>query len=283
MDDKKNNFRKKIIYVLLFIFIIMVGALVYFGISDKNAFSPKDDKDSEEPDIIEEPKETHNNMEANYFENFLNSNNINYLENGFNSIEDLSNQEKLKLLFLANNNYITSLEKISGEEVNDYFKKNYNTTVINENIDCNNEICYIYDEANDEYVENFKNTIAKKETLKNYINRKVYSKIVNYEQSSNTYTLTRYELYQKPCIECTLNTSYFASVKDANNDTDSLIEIPYGYTEEEIINYNKNKMYSLVFETNLSIYQSIISSHIYTFKRINNNYVLVSYIINGLD
>lgn len=283
MDDKKNNFRKKIIYVLLFIFIIMVGALVYFGISDKNVFSSKDDKDSEEPDIIEEPKETHNNMEANYFENFLNSNNINYLENGFNSIEDLSNQEKLKLLFLANNNYITSLEKISGEEVNDYFKKNYNTTVINENIDCNNEICYIYDEANDEYVENFKNTIAKKETLKNYINRKVYSKIVNYEQSSNTYTLTRYELYQKPCIECTLNTSYFASVKDANNDTDSLIEIPYGYTEEEIINYNKNKMYSLVFETNLSIYQSIISSHIYTFKRINNNYVLVSYIINGLD
>lgn len=276
--NKRNDLRKKIIYVLLFVFVVMVSLTTYLIITDKKVLK-NNSPESIEPPIEVIPEITHTNMEVSYFENLLDIINISYLNDGFNSIEDLNNQDKLKLLFLANNSYIKNLDKVTGQQVNNYFKKYYNTTVINENINCNDEYCYIYNEENDEYIEgNIDNNI-----LNEYINRKVYSKTTNYEQSNNTYTITKYELYQPLCIECMINTKYYASMKDALNDTNLLIEVPSEYTNDEIENYNNQKIYSLVFETNFLIYKNIIPYNVYTFKKVNDNYVLASYTINRLD
>ena len=46
---------------------------------------------------------------------------------------------------------------------------------------------------------------------------------------------------------------------------------------------NTHKMYSLVFETNFQMYKDSIPYSVYTFKKVNDNYILVSYVINGLD
>lgn len=274
----RNSFRKKLLYSLLVVFVMMVGVLIYLVITDKRNLEPKKEPidDPVEPII---PSNPHTNMDVTYFEDILNTNNINYLENGFNSIEDLNNQEKLQLLFLANNDYIKQLDKITGEEVNNYFKKYYNTTVINENVNCDNNYCYIYDSNIDEYIENS----IDESLLNQYRQRKVYTKTTNYEQNDNTYILTTYELYEPKCIECLSNTSYFASMIDAINNTNLLIEVPSEYSLEEIIEYNNKQMYSQVFETNFEIYKNVIPYNTYTFKKINNDYVLVSYIINRLD
>ena len=37
-DVKKNNMQIKLIYFLLFVFVIMVGSLVYFLVSDNTLF-----------------------------------------------------------------------------------------------------------------------------------------------------------------------------------------------------------------------------------------------------
>ena len=282
MSDK-NALMKKTFYSLLIVFVIMVGVLFYFVATDKNLFKdntkPSHDKDPDTPDVSKD----HTNMDASYFESLLNSNNVSYLENGFSSIEDLTNQDKLKLLFLGNNEYINKLDKVTGEEVNNYLGKYYNTTIINENVNCGDYDCYLYDSDNDLYEENFKDDLLKEEFLKSYSNRKVYSKTTNYDQKDNTYIITRYELYQAPCVDCTLTTKYFSSLKDANNDVNPLIEIPTDYTQNEIIKYNTHKMYSLVFETNFQMYKDSIPYSVYTFKKVNDNYILVSYVINGLD
>lgn len=289
--EKRNRFQIRLINILLVVFFILVGGCTYLIFNDERFFKtntpdkevPKD----EEPPVVEN---IHTNMEVSYFENLLNGMiDVNYLEDGFDNIEELSNQQKLVLLFFANNDYISELEEINIKTVDDYFKSNYNTTINHENIKCDinsieEEYCYIYDSENQLYIENFINEDQKKEILSSYMNRNIYGKITNYTQENNTYTFTRYELYGSPCYDdCTLNNQFFSDVKSANNNTSPLINLSKEYTNQEIIEYNHNKFYSLELDINFTIYQNLMSSHIYTFKKIDNDYVLASYKINRLD
>ena len=225
-----------------------------------------------------------------YFENLLNGTiDVNCLEEGFNNIDELSNQQKLSLLFYSSNDYISEMEEINIEIVNNYFKNNYGTMVEHENISCDmnsieEEYCYIYDEENEIYIENFIDEEQKKEILSNYMNRNVYGKITDYNQENNTYTFIRYELYKPSCYnDCNLSNEFFSDVRSANNSEKILIALSEEYTIQDIIDYNVNKLYALELETNFVIYQNLMTSHTYTFKKVDDSYILQSYQINRLD
>lgn len=285
--EQKNNMQIKTIYILLGIFLILVSVFTYFLFTDEKLFKiefPKKEKPKKEPPI----QNTHINMEVSYFENLLDGTlDINFLEDGFNNIEELSNQEKLTILFYSNNEYIKELEIIDTQFVDTYFKNNFNTTVNHENIKCainEDNYCYIFDEENNTYIENFIDENQKKEILSNYINRNLYGKVTDYKQENNTYTFTRYELYRRPCYDnCNLNTKFYSDVKSANKEELQIITLSKNYTKEEIIDYNMNKLYELVLETNFDIYKNLMTTHTYTFKKVDNNYILTSYQINTLD
>ena len=287
-DVKKNNMQIKLIYFLLFVFVIMVASLVYFLVSDNALFKPNDEpkpiKPPEEPIII--PTE----LTKSDFENILdNVINVNFLEEGFDNIEDLSNQQKLALLFYAKNDYISNNNEITKEIVDNYLEENYGTMVLHENIKCDidsetEEYCYLYDIDKMVYTENFNTDNQKQNILAKYMNRKVYAKTTDYIKNDNIYQLTRYELYKEVCIDdCNLVTQYYSTVKDANNKTTPLIKLSSRYSTPEIIEYNTNKMYSTIFNVNFDIYKNIMPSYTYTFEKIGDNYILTNYQINTLD
>lgn len=292
--EKKNNRQIQIIHILLIVFVVIVGTFIYLILNDEKLFKEKVPEQEvpkeEEKEEIPKVENTHTNIDVSYFENVLNEIiDVNFLEEGFTNIEELSNQQKLALLFYGSNDYITNLEEITVEQVDNYFKNNYNTTVNHESINCDINLndenyCYTYDDENQKYIENFVDEEEKNNFLSNYMNRNLYSKVTDYIQENNTYTFTRYELYSNACYNnCNLNKEYFSNIKNANNNLNPLIIVPEEYIEQEIIDYNNNKMYTLILETNFEIYQNLMTSHTYTFKKIDNTYILQSYQINRLD
>lgn len=291
--DKKNNRQIQIIHILLVVFVVIVGTFIYLILNDEKLFKEKEPEKEvpkeEEKEEIPKVENTHTNIDVSYFENVLNEIiDVNFLEEGFTDIEELSNQQKLALLFYGSNDYITNLEEITVEQVDNYFKNNYNTTVNHENVSCDinsidEKYCYIYDEEYQKYIENFIDEEEKNNFLSNYMNRSLYSKVTDYIQENNTYTFTRYELYSNPCYnDCNLNEEYFSDIKSIDN-LNPLIVIPEDYIEQEILDYNNNKMYALILEINFDIYQNLMTSYTYTFKKIDDSYVLQSYQINRLD
>jgi len=288
---KNNDVKIKIIYTLLILLLVLILILGFLSFTKDDLFKVNgentDKKQEDVPPIVEV---SHTKMEASYFENILDETiDISYLENGLNDIENLTNQDKLVLLFFANNDYLKEINQINKDIVDKYFKNNYNTTVIHENIKCDinsetEEYCYIYDEKNMIYTENFTSDLQKEEILGKYMNRRVYAKTTYYTQENNTYKLTRYELYKSACYsDCNLVSKYYSNVKDANNESSPLLTLSKKYDEKDIIDYNTNKMYSLIIDTNFDIYINLMVSHHYTFKKTNDNYVLVDYQINRLD
>lgn len=286
-DVKKNNMQIKLIYFLLFVFVIMVGSLVYFSVSDNTLFKPNDEPKPIKPP--EDPIITPSEKVQSDFENILdNVINVNFLEEGFDNIEDLSNQQKLALLFYAKNDHIESNETTS-ETVDKYLKENYGIVVEHENIKCDinsetEEYCYLYDIDKMVYTENFNTDNQKQNILAKYMNRKVHAKTTDYIKNDNIYQLTRYELYKEVCIDdCNLVTQYYSTVKEANNKTTPLMKLSSRYSTPEIIEYNTNKMYSTIFNVNFDIYKNIMPSYTYTFEKIGDNYILTNYQINTLD
>lgn len=280
-SDKQNKTMKILLYLFLGIFLIMVGLLVFYLVNKDWVSNPNEEKPISSVDT---------NIDSSYFEDALtNRVNVSYLENGFNHVEELSNQEKLYILFYSNIDYLSNIDEITSEIVDDYFKNNYNTTVKHENIMCSMDLnetdnCYLYDEDKHIYVENFPSESVKETILGMYHNRSLYSKITEYKQENDTYILTKYELYTNPCYSnCHNSTAYFSNVRDANLNENPLITTEENYTDEEIFAYNKNKLYGLILENNFEIYRESMFRNTYTFKKVDDHYILASYHITKLS
>lgn len=284
VNDKKNKFQKLLIYIFLAIFIVLVGLLIFLIINKPNNTNKNEDiKEEINKEEVNNNENVHVSKDKEFFENIINNLiNVDYLEKGFNNIDELSNQEKLQILFYANNSY---LENFTKEEVDIFFKNNFNTTINHEDVLClePSDYCYLYDIENEKYLENFIN-VTKEEVLSYYNNRVILNKTIDYNENDNIYKLTQLKLFIPKCTnDCNQNTMYFSNVSDANNLNNPLIRISNNYDLDNIISYNQNKTYELDFDVNYEIYKPLMVEHIYEFKNIDNNFVLTQYSINRLD
>ena len=284
VNGKKNKFQKILIYIFLAIFIVLVGLLIFLIINKPNNTNKNEDiKEEINKEEVNNNENVHVSKDKEFFENIINNLiNVDYLENGFNNIDELSNQEKLQILFYANNSY---LEKLTKEEVDVFFENNFNTTINHEDVLCleSSDYCYLYDIENEKYIENFIN-VTKEEILSYYNNRVILSKTIDYNESENVYKITQVKLFIPKCDNnCNETTMYFSNVLDANNLDNPLVQLGSNYTFDKIISYNQNKLYELDFDVNYEIYKPLMIEHIYEFKNIDNNFVLTQYSINRLD
>lgn len=260
---KNNNF--VIVMIVAFLYVVISLLIYNFFFLDYNMQDEK--KESLFVDVIDE--NTINDMLE-----IINKNNLYILgtyEKDIDNINALESNEKVNIAYktLVTHDY----NNISSSSISEFFKNAFSATIYwNKNdiyCDCGN-ILYLYDKELDSYIYNENHLGHGLLNIMPY-----YTKVLNVKKKNDLYVITVNYIWNN-------NTDYFgytntgySSYQDALNMNNSLFEIEV--SDDLSLDVSINSFAVEEIEKNFDLYKEKLHKYIYTFKKENDNYLLVSF------
>lgn len=269
---KKNNI---IIVMLSAMILLLSAALIYFmffyedgSYTIINTNSHTDYKEIKDENI------------KNTFTDVVKNNkleNIAKLEEDIDSFNNLSNKKKIDIGYYGVIDDITDPYStgIDADLIDNYFKDTFKDNIYidkEEGIYCVcGNILFKYDINSNKYIYNEDHLGHGFTYVENY-----YSKVIDVKNNDNSYIVTEVKLWNKvsEAGDEDFITKAYDSYSDAIDESNPLFEIEidnpditktsYYYTEQKLYN-------------NLDSYVNKMNKYVYTFEKINNKYLLVSF------
>lgn len=273
MANKKRNMggkrvSKKNDLVLVFISaftLLLIGAFVYLN------FFYDDNKENnyKEVDNFSEMSVTFNNLMT---ENKLD--NVARLEKNIYDFNKLTNDEKLNIVYrgIFDENAYTYGVKV--DDMNTYFEKVFydNITWVKDGIKCTcDKDIYVYDTDTNKYIYNSNHDGHGVSDVASY-----FSKIIKIENNGNFYRVTEVKLWELDLDSGPASmTLAYDTAMDADDEDNSLFEvvIPENLDISDDYNYYLKKE----INDNFDNYKDKMARYIYTFEKVDNKYLLVSF------
>lgn len=229
-----------VISIISLLILLAVGSIIYF-----NYFYVKSTGDNKEKIYVKVDDElVINEIEELIIDRKLY--NIDKLKRNIDDFNTLSSKEKLNIAFDYVISNIDDVHEngIDVKKIEEYFDNTFKSIIYWDKLDLhvyNGEV-YKYEKEKDRYIYDEEQSSFDVDVINSY------AKIINIRNKNNIYEVTLVRLWEN-------NDKVFTSYKDALNDINSIT-----YSKDDIDNH-LNEM----------------TKYIYTFEKIDNNYLLVSY------
>lgn len=229
-----------VISIISLLILLAVGSIIYF-----NYFYVKSTGDNKEKIYVKVDDElVINEIEELIIDRKLY--NIDKLKRNIDDFNTLSSKEKLNIAFDYVISNIDDVHEngIDVKKIEEYFDNTFKSIIYWDKLDLhvyNGEV-YKYEKEKDRYIYDEEQSSFDVDVMNSY------AKIINIRNKNNIYEVTLVRLWEN-------NDKVFTSYKDALNDINSIT-----YSKDDIDNH-LNEM----------------TKYIYTFEKIDNNYLLVSY------
>lgn len=229
-----------VISIISLLILLAVGSIIYF-----NYFYVKSTGDNKEKIYVKVDDElVINEIEELIIDRKLY--NIDKLKRNIDDFNTLSSKEKLNIAFDYVISNIDDVHEngIDVKKIEEYFDNTFKSIIYWDKLDLhvyNGEV-YKYEKEKDIYIYDEEQSSFEVDVINSY------AKIINIRNKNNIYEVTLVRLWEN-------NDKVFTSYKDALNDINSIT-----YSKDDIDNH-LNEM----------------TKYIYTFEKIDNNYLLVSY------
>lgn len=260
---ERNNV---VIVILVALLFVITTAIVYFVYFNKPVEEEKKDSifvQVEDEKIIKELTDTimNNNLEV-----------IASLEKDVDNINTLSNKDKLSVAFP----YVFDKTKDAYENgidtklFDEYYKNAFNTSIYwnKEDIDCTcDKKLFLYDKEKEKYVYNEQHLGHGVFSINPY-----YKKVLEVLKKNETYVIKMSYIWGYFDGLSTTNTGY-PTHNDVLNNTNKLFEIDIPEEDVNDINYYALKE----IENNYDNYKDKLHTYVYTFEKVDNNYLLSSF------
>ena len=229
-----------VISIISLLILLAVGSIIYF-----NYFYVKSTGDNKEKIYVKVDDE----LVINEIEELIINRklyNIDKLKRNIDDFNTLSSKEKLNIAFdyVISNIDAAHENGIDVKKIEEYFDNTFKSIIYWDKLDLhvyNGEV-YKYEKEKDRYIYDEEQSSFDVDVMNSY------AKIINIRNKNNIYEVTLVRLWEN-------NDKVFTSYKDALNDINSIT-----YSKDDIDNH-LNEM----------------TKYIYTFEKIDNNYLLVSY------
>ena len=229
-----------VISIISLLILLAVGSIIYF-----NYFYVKSTGDNKEKIYVKVDDE----LVINEIEELIINRklyNIDKLKRNIDDFNTLSSKEKLNIAFDYVISNIDDAHKngIDVKKIEEYFDNTFKSIIYWDKLDLhvyNGEV-YKYEKEKDRYIYDEEQSSFDVDVMNSY------AKIINIRNKNDIYEVTLVRLWEN-------NDKVFTSYKDALNDINSIT-----YSKDDIDNH-LNEM----------------TKYIYTFEKIDNNYLLVSY------
>ena len=229
-----------VISIISLLILLAVGSIIYF-----NYFYVKSTGDNKEKIYVKVDDE----LVINEIEELIINRklyNIDKLKRNIDDFNTLSSKEKLNIAFdyVISNIDDAHENGIDVKKIEEYFDNTFKSIIYWDKLDLhvyNGEV-YKYEKEKDRYIYDEEQSSFDVDVMNSY------AKIINIRNKNNIYEVTLVRLWEN-------NDKVFTSYKDALNDINSIT-----YSKDDIDNH-LNEM----------------TKYIYTFEKIDNNYLLVSY------
>lgn len=229
-----------VISIISLLILLAVGSIIYF-----NYFYVKSTGDNKEKIYVKVDDElVINEIEELIIDRKLY--NIDKLKRNIDDFNTLSSKEKLNIAFdyVISNIDDAHENGIDVKKIEEYFDNTFKSIIYWDKLDLhvyNGEV-YKYEKEKDRYIYDEEQSSFDVDVINSY------AKIINIRNKNNIYEVTLVRLWEN-------NDKVFTSYKDALNDINFIT-----YSKDDIDNH-LNEM----------------TKYIYTFEKIDNNYLLVSY------
>ena len=229
-----------VISIISLLILLAVGSIIYF-----NYFYVKSTGDNKEKIYVKVDDE----LVINEIEELIINRklyNIDKLKRNIDDFNTLSSKEKLNIAFdyVISNIDDAHENGIDVKKIEEYFDNTFKRIIYCDKLDLhvyNGEV-YKYEKEKDRYIYDEEQSSFDVDVMNSY------AKIINIRNKNDIYEVTLVRLWEN-------NDKVFTSYKDALNDINSIT-----YSKDDIDNH-LNEM----------------TKYIYTFEKIDNNYLLVSY------
>lgn len=229
-----------VISIISLLILLAVGSIIYF-----NYFYVKSTGDNKEKIYVKVDDE----LVINEIEELIINRklyNIDKLKRNIDDFNTLSSKEKLNIAFdyVISNIDDAHENGIDVKKIEEYFDNTFKSIIYWDKLDLhvyNGEV-YKYEKEKDRYIYDEEQSSFDVDVMNSY------AKIINIRNKNDIYEVTLVRLWEN-------NDKVFTSYKDALNDINSIT-----YSKDDIDNH-LNEM----------------TKYIYTFEKIDNNYLLVSY------
>ena len=229
-----------VISIISLLILLAVGSIIYF-----NYFYVKSTGDNKEKIYVKVDDE----LVINEIEELIINRklyNIDKLKRNIDDFNTLSSKEKLNIAFdyVISNIDDAHENGIDVKKIEEYFDNTFKSIIYWDKLDLhvyNGEV-YKYEKEKDRYIYDEEQSSFDVDVMNSY------AKIINIRNKNNIYEVTLVRLWEN-------NDKVFTSYKDVLNDINSIT-----YSKDDIDNH-LNEM----------------TKYIYTFEKIDNNYLLVSY------
>lgn len=229
-----------VISIISLLILLAVGSIIYF-----NYFYVKSTGDNKEKIYVKVDDElVINEIEELIIDRKLY--NIDKLKRNIDDFNTLSSKEKLNIAFdyVISNIDDAHENGIDVKKIEEYFDNTFKSIIYWDKLDLhvyNGEV-YKYEKEKDRYIYDEEQSSFDVDVINSY------AKIINIRNKNNIYEVTLVRLWEN-------DDKVFTSYKDALNDINFIT-----YSKDDIDNH-LNEM----------------TKYIYTFEKIDNNYLLVSY------
>lgn len=229
-----------VISIISLLILLAVGSIIYF-----NYFYVKSTGDNKEKIYVKVDDElVINEIEELIIDRKLY--NIDKLKRNIDDFNTLSSKEKLNIAFdyVISNIDDAHENGIDVKKIEEYFDNTFKSIIYWDKLDLhvyNGEV-YKYEKEKDRYIYDEEQSSFDVDVMNSY------AKIINIRNKNNIYEVTLVRLWEN-------DDKVFTSYKDALNDINFIT-----YSKDDIDNH-LNEM----------------TKYIYTFEKIDNNYLLVSY------
>lgn len=229
-----------VISIISLLILLAVGSIIYF-----NYFYVKSTGDNKEKIYVKVDDE----LVINEIEELIINRklyNIDKLKRNIDDFNTLSSKEKLNIAFdyVISNIDDAHENGIDVKKIEEYFDNTFKSIIYWDKLDLhvyNGEV-YKYEKEKDRYIYDEEQSSFDVDVMNSY------AKIINIRNKNNIYEVTLVRLWEN-------DDKVFTSYKDALNDINFIT-----YSKDDIDNH-LNEM----------------TKYIYTFEKIDNNYLLVSY------
>ena len=229
-----------VISIISLLILLAVGSIIYF-----NYFYVKSTGDNKEKIYVKVDDE----LVINEIEELIINRklyNIDKLKRNIDDFNTLSSKEKLNIAldYVISNIDDAHENGIDVKKIEEYFDNTFKSIIYWDKLDLhvyNGEV-YKYEKEKDRYIYDEEQSSFDVDVMNSY------AKIINIRNKNDIYEVTLVRLWEN-------NDKVFTSYKDALNDINSIT-----YSKDDIDNH-LNEM----------------TKYIYTFEKIDNNYLLVSY------
>lgn len=266
MGGRRMSKRNDLVLVFISAFtLLLIGAFVYLN------FFYDDNKENNYSEVenFEEMSVTFNNLMT---EDKLE--NVARLERNIYDFNDLTNDEKLNLAYRAIFDENAYTYGVKTDDIDSYFSGVFydKITWVKDGIDCTcGKDIYIYDPDTSKYVYNPDHEGHGVSDVDNY-----FSKIISIEKNENFYRVTEVKLWALYLDSgpASFNIAYDTAM-DADDEDNPLFEvvIPENVSLTDNYNYYLEKE----INDNFDKYKDKMARYIYTFKKVDNQYLLVSF------